>query len=111
VEQTSLAAAWFEILIRETAADPDVAVGSGGRGFGSGALTVNGRIAAMVSHDRLVLKLPAARVAELIAAGRGSPFDAGKGKPLREWLVVDDETGWCRLADEAIAFGRGARGP
>jgi hypothetical protein len=32
-----MAATWFDTLVRETAADPDVAVGSGGRGFGSGA--------------------------------------------------------------------------
>jgi hypothetical protein len=110
VEKASIASERFATLVGETAADPDVVVGSSGRGFGSGALTLNGRIAAMVSHDRLVLKLPAARVAELIATGRGSTFDAGKGKPLREWLVVDDDADWRGLADEAIAFGRGARG-
>ena len=100
----------FANLIRALADEPGVEVGGGRRGFGSGTLQVGGRIFAMVSHGRFVLKLPRERVAGLIAAGAGGPFDAGKGKPLAEWLALDDadDATLLDLAREAAAFVRGA---
>lgn len=79
-----------------------------GQRFGSSALRVNGRILAMVSRGRIVLKLPARRVAELIAAGQGEPYDAGKGRPLKEWVCLEPNQGanWLGLATEALEFGR-----
>jgi hypothetical protein len=99
----------FADLIRALAVEPDVEVG-GRRGFGRGTLQVSGRIFAMISHGRLVLKLPRERVAELIASGDGAPFDAGKGKPLAEWVVLGDadDVTWHVIAREAAAFARGA---
>jgi len=47
------------------------------------------------------------RVTELIEAGVGEAFDAGKGKPMKEWvgLLGDEET--CRqLVAEALSFVR-----
>ena len=91
--------------------EPDVTLGSGRRGFGSGTLMAGGRIFAMVSDDRLVLKLPAPRVAALISAGRGEPFRAGKANPLREWVALGADAGdWLDLGREALAFVRSRGG-
>lgn len=76
------------------------------RGFGSHALKVHGSIFAMLVRGHLVVKLPAARVRELIAEGIGGVFDANKGTPMREWLTVLDESPGVapELATEALAF-------
>lgn len=83
-----------------------VAVGSGRRGFGSGALHTNGRIFAMLTRGRLVVKLPRDRVASLVAHSEGLAFDAGKGKPMQEWvaIVTNDPEAWLALATEAREF-------
>jgi hypothetical protein len=98
-------AALFESLCEEYAGVSGVTVPEGGSGFGSNAIKINKSIFAMLVNDRLIVKLPAGRVAELISAGDGLPFDAGKGKPMKEWvaLSVGDEA--CReLVAEAMAF-------
>ena len=60
----------------------------------------------MLAHDRLVVKLPAARVDELVAAGDGVRFDANKGVPMKEWLSLDpaSQLSWRQLAQEALVF-------
>jgi TfoX/Sxy family transcriptional regulator of competence genes len=78
------------------------------RAFGSDALKVDGKIFAMMWHGALVVKLPAARVKEILTRKEGGPFDAGKGKPMREWVAVRDAKRWLPLAREARAFVGGA---
>jgi len=100
----------FGDLAAALAGRPGVTVGTRGRGFGSGALQVEGRIFAMVSRNRVVLKLPARRVVALVGDGDGEPFDAGKGQPMREWVVLGDhgsDQQWHALALEALAFVAG----
>ena len=86
--------------------DTDGVAMAAGRGFGAGTLQVRGRIFAMISGGHLVLKLPSGRVADLIAAGDGLPFDAGKGRPMREWIALEDRSRdrWLDLAREARDF-------
>ena len=101
----------FDRLAGALAGRPGVTLpgADGTRGFGSSALKAGGSIFAMLTRGRLVVKLPRARVAELVASGAGEPFDAGKGTPMKEWLVVaaaDDDV-WQELAEEARAFVAG----
>ena len=75
------------------------------RGFGSSALKINRSIFAMLVGDRLVVKLPQQRVSELIKTGEGEPFDAGKGKPMKQWVgLLGDEPSCRTLVAEAFAF-------
>jgi hypothetical protein len=94
-------------LAASFAGHPRVTRVTEGGGFGSaGQLKVDARIFAMLVRDRLVLKLPKARVDELVEAGEGERFDAGKGKPMREWFVLSptSKKQWPPLANEALAF-------
>jgi hypothetical protein len=79
---------------------------AGGRKFGSSSLKINNKIFAMLSGGRLVVKLPPDRVRALIATGEGAPFDAGKGKPMKEWLAVEPDrySEWEALSREALEF-------
>ena len=105
----------FDQLVEGFAGRPGVTAPGGGRPrFGSSALKVDGSIFAMLTRGELVVKLPRARVSELVASGAGRPFDAGKGSPMKEWVVVADPDleEWRVLAEEALAFvGRGRSGP
>ena len=105
----------FARLVDALADEPGVVrpspAGAGLRGFGASAVRVNDRIFAMVSHGRIVLKLPAGRVAELIGTGRGEPFDADKGRPMKEWVSLEPGSAqdWLGLSTEALSFVRTLR--
>ncbi len=96
----------FSALCAEYAGVTGTTGPNGSRGFGSNALKVNNKIFAMLVNGRLVVKLPRARVTELIETGRGQPFDSGKGTPMKEWVVVltRDEAECRALVVEAQAF-------
>ena len=76
------------------------------RMFGSAGLKVHGRTFAMLVKGQLVVKLPAARVDDLIVAGAAERFDPGHGRLMREWanLVADDPATWRALVAEALDF-------
>jgi len=99
----------FAALVAALVGRHGVTLGSGKRGFGSDSLQVGGRIFAMHRRGRLILKLPRERVATLVASGDGEPFDAGKGKPMKEWIVVLPGTRkrQLSLAKEALTFVAG----
>ena len=82
---------------------------TGRRAFGSDALKVDGAIFAMQVQGALVVKLPAGRVAELVAGGACTPFANGRGSPMREWATVTDPARDLELAGEALAFVRTGR--
>lgn len=81
-----------------------------GKGFGSGALKVNGKIFAMMSSKgSFVVKLPSGRVDELITSGQGKRFDPGHGRLMKEWVVAGENTQWNELAREAYDFVKGQK--
>lgn len=77
----------------------------GGHGFGSRGLRVDGKIFAMLStRDRFVVKLPRARVADLVERGYAEYFSP-TGRPMNEWAAIRAErVSWLELAEEAYAF-------
>lgn len=97
------AQARFEAIIAHFADDPAVAP-SQRRGFARDALLRNGKLLVALRGEVLMMKLPASRVAELIAAGQGESFDANKGKPMKEWVLANMAADWLELAKEAAAF-------
>jgi hypothetical protein len=78
-----------------------------GTGFGrSEGLRVSGKIFAMLVREELVVKLPRARVEELVAAGLGETFDPGHGRIMKEWISLEPSTSrrWRSLVAEAHDF-------
>ena len=78
-----------------------------GTGFGTNAgLRVSGKIFAMLVRGELVVKLPRDRVDELVYAGAARRFDAGKGRPMKEWASVPASASrrWRGLVEEARTF-------
>lgn len=77
--------------------------------MGFPCLRVDGTFFASLDHRSgdLVVKLPAARVDELIDEGVGLPF-APNGRRFKEWTVVPhrDHALWTDLADEARDFAQ-----
>jgi len=88
----------------------EAAQGHGGRKFGSNGLRVNGKLFAMLVRGSLVVKLPKARVDALVGEGRGTPFDPGHGRRMKEWVTVaPGAADWVDLAREAWRFVRAAK--
>jgi hypothetical protein len=94
----------FDQLAVQFLADPTVTQGTG---FGSSPeLRTTGKIFAMLIYSELVVKLPKARVDQLLASGTGGRFDPGHGRLMKEWATValDGTESWERLAAEALQF-------
>jgi hypothetical protein len=76
-------------------------------GFGTGSLFVGRKMFAVLDESgALVLKLPAARVAELVGAGVGAPWHPGTGTPLKEYVAigVERQAKWLALAKESHSY-------
>lgn len=71
----------------------------------SSGLAVNGSVFAIHVGGAVVVKLPAATVADLVASHRGQPFGMG-GRVMREWVSLDglEEDEQVALAEQSRAF-------
>ena len=103
------AAERWETLVGEVLGEGSATYGNPGgpeRAFGATSLKTDGKIFAMLVKERLVVKLPAKRVEELVEAGVGERFDPGHGRIQKEWLSVtgEDPSEWRWLATESEAF-------
>jgi len=72
--------------------------------FGSQGLRTGTKFFAVWWHDRLVVKLPPARLDELVEAGAGEPFEPMEGRRMNGWIVLGDDVDWAPLTEEARAF-------
>ena len=54
----------------------------------------------------MVVKLPAARVTELVDADRGTPV-APAGRTFKEWVEISADEDWGPYLNEALAFATG----
>ncbi len=61
--------------------------------------------AALTRRHRLLLKLPPARVTELLKARRAERMESG-GRVMHGWITLapDDKATWIALSDEARQF-------
>jgi hypothetical protein len=82
----------------------------GDKGFGAGALKVNGKIFAMISSKgNFVVKLPKDRVDDLAMRGAAERFDPGRRRIMKEWAVITGNADWVALAKEACEFVKGTK--
>ena len=89
---------WDDLV--ERFVDADVTPGTM---FGCRGLRTGRRFFAIRWHEQLVLKLPAARLAGLVEAGDGRPFEPMQGRRMNGWLVLADRPDPDGLVEEARA--------
>jgi TfoX/Sxy family transcriptional regulator of competence genes len=90
---------WQELVERSEGGDV-----TRGKMFGSQGLRTGKKFFAIWWHDQLVVKLPPARLTELVEAGRAAPFEPMEGRPMNGWIVAGDPSQWSGLVEEARAF-------
>lgn len=79
-----------------------------GKLMASYGLRINGKIFAMFSRERFVVKLPKEIVDELVSTRQGERFDPGHGRLMKEWVVVrEGKADWVDLARQAYRFVKG----
>jgi hypothetical protein len=82
---TAVAKLFDDVAERMLAEDPSLERAKMMNAFG---LKTRGKFFAMVQKGELVVKLPRARVDELVAARKGRRFDPGHGRLMKEWVTL-----------------------
>jgi hypothetical protein len=109
--QPSSEAAYDEI-VRILSADPEVTttIDPTKKRFGSsGELKYAGKMFAFHAKGRLIVKLPKPSVDALISAGKGEPCVMGRGRAMKEWVVIGStlQSEWLSFASESKSFVSG----
>ena len=90
---------WADLV--EQFADGDVTQGTM---FGCRGLRTGRKFFAIRWQEQLVLKLPPARLTELVQAGRATPFEPMEGRPMNGWIVLGESAEPSPLVEEARGF-------
>ena len=90
----------WEDLVERTV-DGDVTPGSM---FGCRGLRTGRRFFAIRWHEQLVLKLPPARLTELVQGGEATPFEPMEGRPMNGWILLTGSADPSPLVEEARGF-------
>jgi TfoX/Sxy family transcriptional regulator of competence genes len=93
-----MADSWEELVERTRGGDV-----TPGKMFGAEGLRTGKKFFAIWWHERLVVKLPADRLQQLVAAGRAEVFEPMEGRPMNGWARVHDGVAWDPLIAEARA--------
>lgn len=99
----------FAAVAKALATEPDVGHGTG---FGTNpGLRTHGKIFAMLIDEELVVKLPAKRCVDMVAAGSARFFEVGR-RQMREWVRIPDadQANWEQLAVQARDYVASERG-
>jgi TfoX/Sxy family transcriptional regulator of competence genes len=72
--------------------------------FGAKGLRTGRKFFAIWWHERLVAKLPAQRLAALVADGQAEQFEPMDGRPMNGWVLLSESVHASPLVDEARAF-------
>lgn len=92
----------FESVVTVFADSQDV---KRGRMFSSeNVLSVNGKIFAMLTKGKFVVKLPAERADELVKKGAAVNWGPGTRRVMKEWVTVESKESWVDIAKEAYRF-------
>lgn len=72
-------------------------------GRGAQGIKLGGKMFVMFHKGQLLVKLPPARVAEVIASGDGLPHDPGTGKPMKTRVLIPDtkKSLWIAYCEES----------
>jgi hypothetical protein len=87
-----------------------------GKSFGFPAYKINGKVFVFVGGNGVGVKLPEARVRELlVASGTMRPFEPAEGIVWREWVLIDlsdaeQYRNHAALLDESVNFVAGSGG-
>lgn len=100
--------AGYARVVERFAGHDDVEVPDGTRrGFGADGLRLANQVFACSHRGRLMLKLPAEEVQQLIGTGLGAPLAKPGQRPMREWVLVPFDGAAPGWADRAYAFVSG----
>ena len=69
--------------------------------FGCQGLRTGRKFFAIWWHEQLVVKLPADRLQDLVAAGEAEMFEPMEGRRMNGWAVLRGTAGWDPLVTEA----------